>query len=160
MSYGNGTARNVASIGISRPLKNEDSPQVLNETESKDMTSTFGHSLDLAQFAFSPSLHSGMEMSPTILRRSPRKPIPKLKEEESDSLPDFSEAEVKPRKRSTAMMLGGQSPKKSPKKPKRTYAAPETYAHLTGLQDWLKEELDGRPYFVDTRQSNINADMC
>ena len=36
------------------------------------------------------------------------------------------------------------SQKRSPKKPKRTYAAPETYAHLNGLNDCLKEQLDGK----------------
>ena len=118
------------------------------------MTSTSDNSLDI--IAFPPSPHSSsVGLSPTILRRSPRKSVTKLKQEDSDGLPEFLEAEVKPRKRSAVTMLEDPSPKKSPKKPKRTYAMPDTYAHLAGLPDWLKEELDGRPCLIHTRQSNV-----
>lgn len=88
-------------------------------------------------------------------RRSSRRPVPKLKQEDEDGLSHFSEAEVKPQKRSAVTVFGELSPKKSPKKPKRTYAMPDKYAHLTGLPDWLKEELDGRPYIVHTWQFNV-----
>ena len=117
------------------------------------MTSTSDNSLDLAFF---PSPHSSsVRLSPTILKRSSRRLVTKFKQEDSDGLPEFLEAEVKPRKRSAVTMLGEPSPKKSPKKPKRTYAMPDAYAHLAGLPDWLKEELDGRPCLVHMRQSNV-----
>ncbi|KAJ6496986.1 uracil-DNA glycosylase-like protein [Mycena vitilis] len=55
----------------------------------------------------------------TELRRSPRKPVPN-----------------RSRKTKTA------SPERSLKKQKRSYAPPETYAHLRELQDHLKPDLD------------------
>ena len=142
------TAVNEISRGICLLSKQEFEE---GETESQDMSSSFDNSLDLAKFAFSPTLHSSsLGLSPTMPRRSSRRPVPKLKQEDSDGLSHFSEAEVKPQKRSAVTVFGEPSPKKSPKKPKRTYAMPDKYAHLTGLPDWLKEELDGRPYIVHT----------
>jgi TDG/mug DNA glycosylase family protein len=89
--------------------------------------------LDLTQFAYSPKISASlMDMIP--LRPSPRKSFARtgdILRTQSDTLDNTSE------------ITSGQ---RSPKKLKRTYAAPETYAHLNGLHDWLKEQLDGRVF--------------
>jgi hypothetical protein len=115
----------------------QDSPKISQKIEPL----TFG-SLDLTQFAYSPKSSTNLASSP--LRRSPRKSSARIKAE--DSLPVLSDGgETKPVKRSVAIKSETGSP---PKKLKRTYAAPETYAHLSGLNDSLKEDLDGRPLII------------
>ncbi|KIM78187.1 hypothetical protein PILCRDRAFT_75863 [Piloderma croceum F 1598] len=94
---------------------------------------SFG-SLDLTQFAYSPTA------SP--LRRSPRKSSIRPKELSASSpTPSIAEDE-KPIKRALDVRNDTGSPQRSPKKAKRSYATPETYAHLSGLNDSLKDELD------------------
>jgi antibiotic biosynthesis monooxygenase (ABM) superfamily enzyme len=62
-----------------------------------------------------------------------------------ESLPAlFDTVDSKVVKRAIDVKSETGSPKRSPKKLKRTYATPETYAHLNGLHDWLKDELDGK----------------
>jgi hypothetical protein len=104
----------------------------------KSKESTSG-SLDLTQFAYSSNASTGLAPSP--LRRSPRKSSVRIKSE--DSLPSLSNGGG----RNLANLKGAKSKteasKKSPKKVRRGYAAPNTYAHLSGLHDWLKEDLDG-----------------
>jgi TDG/mug DNA glycosylase family protein len=98
---------------------------------------TFG-SLDLTQFAYS-------QKPSTPLRRSPRKSS-SLRFKDTSPTRSNAEDEKLPTKRALEVKSETGSPQRSPKKVKRTYATPETYAHLSGLQDWLKEELDGTVY--------------
>ncbi|KAJ7685316.1 uracil-DNA glycosylase-like protein [Mycena polygramma] len=72
----------------------------------------------------------------TELRRSPRKPVPNRSRTASSSPVKrrASESDTKETKIT--------SPERSPKKQKRSYAPPETYAHLRELQDHLKPDLD------------------
>ncbi|KAF7983269.1 hypothetical protein HWV62_22906 [Athelia sp. TMB] len=110
---------------------------------------TFG-ALDPSAFTFSP-VKSG-NSSPPPPRRSSRKCTPTTKVEAKDENDDVGFA-IKPssrgsplkRRRSPKMEAGeplrGPSPASS-KKAKRTYAPPETYAHLKGLQDYLTYDLD------------------
>jgi hypothetical protein len=92
----------------------------------------------LDQFRSSLSQFSFDSPPKAELRRSPRKPTPvrsrttgpvKRLASESFSL-DVKEPKI-------------SSPQRSPKKQKRSYAPPETYAHLRELQDHLKSDLDG-----------------
>ncbi|KAJ7940512.1 uracil-DNA glycosylase-like protein [Mycena leptocephala] len=91
----------------------------------------------LDQFRSSLSQFSFDSPPKAELRRSPRKPTPvrsrttgpvKRLASESFSL-DVKEPKI-------------SSPQRSPKKQKRSYAPPETYAHLRELQDHLKSDLD------------------
>lgn len=103
---------------------------------------TFG-SLDLTHFAYSPKSGSSLTASP--LRRSPRKTSVCMETEDSLwAMPDAVDSDSQLVKRPRGVKSDSESPKRIPKKPKRTYAAPEAYAHLNGLQDCLQEQLDGR----------------
>ena len=109
-------------------------PGHLDAQRQEAPAATFG-SLDLAQFAYFPA-------SSAPLRRSPHKFSTPVKAE----LPILDDGVDRPQlaigKRSVKRETG--SPTRSAKKIKRGYAAPETYAHLKGLPDWLREDLDGR----------------
>jgi len=95
--------------------------------------------LDLAQFAFSPNSNiTGLASSP--LRRSPRKSSGRIKGD-SLTLSNVGDGRFGVKRSIDAKSETGSS-KQSPKSLKRTSAPPETYAHLSGLQDWLKEDLD------------------
>jgi hypothetical protein len=119
--------------------------------EQSERPLTFG-SLDLAHFAYSPKHGSSLTASP--LRRSPRKPSARLKTEDSlRAIPDAVDSDSQLIKRPRGVESESRSPKRIPKKPKRTYATPETYAHLNGLQDCLKEQLDGSYSFIQVSQS-------
>lgn len=122
----------MSSLETSESLEVEPSNR---ETLSRARTRT----LDLSHFAYSPS------QGPTngvILRNSPRNLSGHLRN--GDTLPLFaSEGVNHPRKHSLGEQNECESSNQSPKKKKRSYATPETYAHLPGLQDWLKSELDG-----------------
>jgi len=102
------------------------------ESEKDSPKLSFG-SLDLTQFAY-----------PTIspLRKSPRKSSIRPKELGSSPTPSIAEDE-KQIKRTLDVRNDNGSPQRSPKKAKRSYATPETYAHLRCLNDYLKDELDG-----------------
>ncbi|KAJ6547691.1 uracil-DNA glycosylase-like protein [Mycena capillaripes] len=93
----------------------------------------------LEQFRSSLSQFSFDSPPQKELRRSPRKPVPvrsptgssvkRLASESGFNTDDVKETKILSRER-------------SPKKQKRTYAPPETYAHLRELQDHLKADLD------------------
>jgi hypothetical protein len=79
------------------------------------------------------------------LRRSTRKVIAPVKADEIPLASFYDGVHLK-RSRASSMKSEidhSERPNRSPKK-KRSYAAPETYAHLNGLQDWLKDDLDGK----------------
>jgi len=109
------------------------------ESDKDSPKLSFG-SLDLTQFAYSPTT------SPQ--RKSPRKSSIRPKEFASSPTRFIAEDE-KPIKRALDSVQDDNgpspspSPQRSPKKAKRSYATPETYAHLRGLNDYLKDELDG-----------------
>ena len=113
-------------------------PGHLDAQRQEAQAATFG-SLDLAQFAYFPASSANMA-SPQ--RRPPQKFSTPVKAE----LPILDDGVDRPQlaigKRSVKRETG--SPTRSAKKIKRGYAAPETYAHLKGLPDWLREDLDGR----------------
>lgn len=124
-----------------------------DNTEIPDNTKpTLFGSLDLSLFAYSPASMSGSRPTPPNPRRSPRKHstvTTQSEPEESLQLPiSFSGSVVNPtlkrRRRRNAMSdEGASSTGASSKKLKRSYATPETYSHLSGLQDYLGHDLDG-----------------
>ncbi|KAF8212105.1 hypothetical protein K438DRAFT_1751654 [Mycena galopus ATCC 62051] len=86
----------------------------------------------LVQFRSSVSQFSfGSTPSNPELRRSPRKPVPVRRT-----------TDISPVKRLASESVDVKESKSSPKKQKRSYAPPETYAHLRELQDNLKPDLD------------------
>ncbi|KAJ6597016.1 uracil-DNA glycosylase-like protein [Mycena vulgaris] len=96
----------------------------MKEEELDKDSATLNHfRAALSQFSFgSPDKNE--------LRRSPRKPLPvrssPAKRQASEDVKD----------------AGASSRERSPKKQKRSYAPPETYAHLRELQDHLRQDLD------------------
>jgi len=84
----------------------------------------------------------------TTPRRSPRKKTSRRLDDITLKADDQKSPQSK--KRSAEGDDGSRNSKpsteSSPKKPKRGYAEPGTYAHLHELQDYLKEELDGTRY--------------
>jgi hypothetical protein len=112
------------------------SSQVFQVMESdKDSQKVSFGSLDLTQFAYSPTT------SP--LRRSPRKYSIRPNELTSSPTPSIAGDEKPPKRALDDVRNDTGSSQRSPKKAKRSYATPETYAHLRGLNDYLKDELDG-----------------
>ncbi|KAJ7741534.1 uracil-DNA glycosylase-like protein [Mycena maculata] len=95
----------------------------MKEEEIPDDSGSLNHfRSSLSQFSFASSDNNQP-------RRSPRK----------QSLP----ASRSPAKRpSNSQDIGSPSRERSIKKQKRSYAPPETYAHLRELQDHLKQDLD------------------
>jgi hypothetical protein len=57
---------------------------------------------------------------------------------------DSSSGQPALRKRGVSEVSGPSNPPKKKKKPNRSYAPPETYAHLARLPDYLKNDLDGK----------------
>lgn len=102
-------------------LESTDDTEIIDESAIQNLRSS------ISQFSFSFA-------SP---RRSPRK-LSRPTESDSNGAHTLP---VTPRKRRAALDVStARTP--SPKKSKRGYAAPEMYAHLNFLQDYLKEELD------------------
>ncbi|KII91383.1 hypothetical protein PLICRDRAFT_506029 [Plicaturopsis crispa FD-325 SS-3] len=85
----------------------------------------------LARFSYTPS--------PSPRQRSPTKPSPLP----SLTSPQAGPSQPKRKRRSLGLDGEVETTSRSPKKPKRGYADPDTYSHLHFLQDHLKEELDG-----------------
>ncbi|KZP34333.1 DNA glycosylase [Athelia psychrophila] len=136
------------------------------ETDIDVKPPTFG-SLDLSTFSFSPVKVTPGRLNPpvpeTALRRSARKWTPSAKAAVKSKSPDVdadflpvlpapsrSASPLKRGRRPESMKveagleggsLSGASPSSS-KKAKRTYATPETYAHLSALHDYLAHDLD------------------
>lgn len=98
--------------------------------------------LDLSHFAYSQEISLPKPTS-VALREFPRKLSEHPRKEVN--LPIFTSKGVKRPKHSPGIESQSEreNSSQSPKKKKRSYATPETYAHLPGLQDCLKDELDG-----------------
>ncbi|KAJ7109501.1 uracil-DNA glycosylase-like protein [Mycena epipterygia] len=97
------------------------SGQEVKEEDIPDSAALNQFRSSLSQFSFGSSKSE--------LRRSPRKPV----------------ARTSPVKRQISETGSSQKRivlERSPKKQKRSYAPPETYAHLHELQDHLKQDLD------------------
>lgn len=95
--------------------------------------------LDLSHFAYSQG--SGMRAA---LQKSHRKSSEHPKNE--GTLPIFTSEGIKRPMHPFNIQSEHESSSQPLKRQKRSYAAPETYAHLPGLQDWLKDGLDGNVF--------------
>lgn len=125
--------------------------EAAEDDKSSLVLSKFKSSLDLNHFAYSPKAETD-KPSP-VLRRSSRKPVPvRFKSEGGSTLPTFSD--VGTPSRTSKRPAGADSDlntktehsesSRSPKKQKRMYATPDAYAHLSGLHDHLKHELNSQ----------------
>ncbi|KAJ7449934.1 uracil-DNA glycosylase-like protein [Mycena latifolia] len=93
----------------------------------------------LSQFSFGSPDKQELRRSPRKLvpvRASPSKSVRTSPSKRQASESGFSERETK------AAGSSSRERSRSPKKQKRSYAPPETYAHLRELQDHLKQDLD------------------
>lgn len=126
-------AENVTALSLSTPPLTPS----LRRSPRKRTIISFKEEADDEQHGLSSKFWSAGSTSSSRKRAAVSK-----KEEDSDTLPVLTEshAEGAPKRKAK------KHPKTpSPKKVKREYAPPETYAHLECLSDYLGEHLDGAP---------------
>lgn len=114
-----------------------------------------GFQASLAQFAYTPTTTASRDVRRSIRRSVSHKAL--------EGPPKAIADPASPRSKRPSIMLGGvgssslptfaSEPKRPHKKQKRGFADSHKYAHLQGLQDYLKDELDGamhRPSYRPT----------